>query len=346
MLKDKKIVVCDYPSKYLFPPKGYGGIERWLWTVAKESVGLGMEVLILGPNWQYGLLPEAKHSPESIIDIGADTFLDKFGKFDFLVAGHEYWLDEDLVSKFEKISDKCLTYQHAFTPQYSKKVFDNKKHFLFCYSDQFCSLFKKQEPTKLLCASIGYDEDSVRLESEGYLISIGRVDMDKSPHYAVLAAEKLGMPIYIIGESVRESDYVKKYQDVFSLPHVRNLGVVFGKHKMEIIAKASCGIYTIDKNYNEPAAGTICEIIKSGVPLAGMTWAGNDAICEPFKLDDKFGFLESFDKESDSEDAVVDRLVKAIKKCLELDRGYIWKKGNALYDPRQLVEKMLVRSLN
>ncbi len=50
MLKGKKIVVCDYPSKYLFPPKGYGGIERWLWTVAKESVGLGMEVLILGSN--------------------------------------------------------------------------------------------------------------------------------------------------------------------------------------------------------------------------------------------------------------------------------------------------------
>jgi hypothetical protein len=148
-------------------------------------------------------LPEAKHSPESIIDIAADAFLDKFGKFDFLVAGHEYWLDEELVNKFEKISDKCLTYQHASTPQYGKKIFDNKKHFLFCYSDQFCSMFKKQKPTKLLCASIGYDEEPVQRAPEDYLVSIGRVDKDKSPHYAVLAAEKLGMPIYLIGESVR-----------------------------------------------------------------------------------------------------------------------------------------------
>ncbi len=346
MLKGKKIVICDYPSKYSFPPKGYGGIERWLWTVAKESVGLGMDVLILGPNWQYNLLPKAKHSSESIINISADSFLNKFGKFDFLVAGHEYWINEKMVNKFEKISDRCLTYQHSSSPKYNKKIFDNKKHFLFCYSDQFCLMFKKQKPTKLLCASIGYNEEPVKRAAKKYLISIGRIDKDKSPHYAILAAEKIGMPIYIIGKSVRDPEYFKEYKKFFNMSHVKKIGTIFGKEKMELISKSSCGIYTLDKNYKEPAAGTICEIIKSGIPLAGMTWTGNDAICEPFKFSSKLGVLENFNKKHDSDNVVVARMAAAIEKCLKLDRNYIWKKGNELYNQRQLVKKMLIRSLN
>lgn len=26
--------VCDFPGTYAFPPRGYGGIERWLWDAA------------------------------------------------------------------------------------------------------------------------------------------------------------------------------------------------------------------------------------------------------------------------------------------------------------------------
>jgi glycosyltransferase involved in cell wall biosynthesis len=343
-LNGKKVVVCDYPGKYLFPPNGYGGIERWLWTVAKESVKLGMEVLLLGPNWQHSLLPQAKYCKESIMDIGADCFLRRFGSFDFLVAGHEYWLNNELLKKFEVISDKSITYQHALNPQYEGEIFDNKKHFLFCYSDDFLFIFKKQKPTKLMCVSMGYDEEPLFRRPEGYLISIGRLDRDKSPHYAVLAAEKLGTPIYIIGESVRDSEYVKEYADVFNLPHVKKLGVVFGREKMECIARSLCGIYTIDSGYKEPAAGTICEIIKSGVPLVGMTWIGNDAVCEPFKVDNKLGRLERFNASKDDEEIVVDRLAGAIKESLNLDRGYIYEKGNTLYNSTKLVEKMFLRA--
>jgi glycosyltransferase involved in cell wall biosynthesis len=345
MLKGKKIVVCDYPSKYLFPPNGYGGIERWLWTVAKEALALEMQVVLIGPNWQYKLLPQARYIQKSIIDIDSKDFLKMVGEMDFLVAGHEYWFNYDLIKKFEKISRKCLTYQHALTSQYKKKVFDNERHFLFCYSDQFCSIFKEQQPTKLLCVSAGYQEEPLKRDPEKYLISLGRIDKDKSPHYAILAAKKLGMPIYIIGESVRDNEYVEDYKDIFNLPHVKKLGVIFGKEKMEYIARSLCGIYTIDKNYKEPAAGTICEIIRSGVPLVGMTWSSDDSVCEPIKFDKNFGIIKRFEAGKDSEEIIINSLVKAIKESLNLDREYIYENGNKFYNPKDLVEKMLIKTL-
>ena len=30
--------ICDFPSRYAFPPAGYGGIERWLWA-AQSAAG-------------------------------------------------------------------------------------------------------------------------------------------------------------------------------------------------------------------------------------------------------------------------------------------------------------------
>jgi len=40
--------VCDFPSRYAFPPTGYGGIERWLWAVARLLTQVPPQTATLG----------------------------------------------------------------------------------------------------------------------------------------------------------------------------------------------------------------------------------------------------------------------------------------------------------
>lgn len=339
MLSGKKVVVCDYPSKYLFPPNGYGGIERWLWTVAKESVNIGMEVILLGPQWQFQLLPKARFLSDRILDISIENFLKNIGYVDYLVAGHEYWMNKDLLKKFEAVACCAFTYQHSANIEYAPGTFNNKRNFLFCYSDEMCELYKQQSPIKLLCVAGGYNEEPKKEQSQNYLLSIGRIEQDKAQHYAILAAAKLNMPIYILGDIVNNNGYVEEFREIFNMPHVKRFGMIHGEKKMELIARSACGIYTLGKQYTESAAGTISEIIRSGVPLAGLTWKGNDAVSEPININPMLGFLSKCTNEM-NDDEVVERLAIAIKNCLNLNRDSVYIFGNSLYNPTKLVKQM------
>jgi hypothetical protein len=52
-----------------------------------------MNVKLIGPQWRHELLPPASYFADSILDISVEDFLSRIGQVDFLVGGHEYWLD-------------------------------------------------------------------------------------------------------------------------------------------------------------------------------------------------------------------------------------------------------------
>src|SRR3989344_2268942 len=101
----KRTLILDFPSDFLFPPNGYGGIERWLWSVAKQSAKLGHEVILSGPLWQTNCLPSAKHFKKRINKDTYREFLDTHAKVDYLVGGHEYWESADMRRVFALVSD-------------------------------------------------------------------------------------------------------------------------------------------------------------------------------------------------------------------------------------------------
>lgn len=136
-------------------------------------------------------------------------------------------------------------------------------------------MYKEQKPIKHLLFHSGVGEEPFfTLKPKNYLLWIGRIDYDKSPHYAILAAKKLGIPLYLLGKSVYQREYEVSYSTFLNDSIVKRCGVVFGKKKMKIISEALCGIYSLSPKFIEAGAGVLGEIIASGVPLAGMTWRG------------------------------------------------------------------------
>lgn len=333
--RGKRIVVCDFPSEFLFPPVGYGGIERWLWSVAKEADALGLEVIFSGPLWRKNLLAGVKYFEHRITKESVDIFKQRFGRVDFLVGGHEYFGNPIYDSFFKEISDIQFSFQHGTKP-YSTIAYNADSTHLFCYSPQMMNLYREQSPHQTFCVSEGMNEDPIfSLDRKGYIVWMGRLDRDKAPHYAILAAKKLGMPIFLLGSTQYQPEYANKYEYLLSDPLVYRCGTVAGKKKMEIVSRAQCAIYTLDKGYIEAGVAVIGEFLRCGVAVAAMTWSGDDCAATAI-LDGQDGYIFKADLEM-TEGQIVSGLAEKIIKSIDIPIENVYEYGRSVFDPKQLV---------
>ncbi|NWF65813.1 MAG: glycosyltransferase [Chloroflexi bacterium] len=345
MVRKIRLIVCDYdnPKGYTFPSFGFGSSEKRLWHFAKTASELeGVEVIITGPLWLREYVPKARYFPKRLNIETYQEFLDEYGKCDFLFAGHEYFDKDEWVKPFEKCANVLLSYQlHPY--QYLKPSFNGKDKILFCYSDQMMKDYKEQKPVKALLFHSGVDEEPYFVEKhENYLLWMGRLDRDKAPHYAVEAAKILGMPLYILGKTVYQPEYYEANKETFSGKDIHLMGVRFGVEKMEILTKAACFVYTIDKSYSEAGAGVLGEALSCGIPIAGISWTGNDAVCEAVSSD--LGKIA--DVHSLKEGEIAQALADAVRYCLTLNRKKIYEIGSEKYNPHKLVRQLLDTALD
>lgn len=340
-MKKKKLIVCDYPNpnNYTFPNFGLGSTEKRFWQIAETISNFkDFEVIITGPLWIPKYVKGAKYFPKRLDKSTVNEFVRKFGKADYLFAGSEYFDKDDYSKAFLKAANKIISYvTHVY--DFKKVSFDGRRSFLFCYSDEMFERYKKQKPHKLLLFHSGVNEKPyLTIRPKRYLIWAGRIDFDKCPHYAILAAKKLDIPIYILGDTVMQPDYKIKYEHLLKSAGVKYLGVVSGRRKMKILSEALLGVYTCGPNFKEAGAAILGEMMCSGLPIAGMTWSGNDAVCEAVNSDKLGKVLKA--KRSMSENDIVNGLAKTIKECLTLDRKTIFEIGSYRFNMDRLMREM------
>ena len=85
--------VCDFPSDYEFPPRGYGSIERWLWAAATGARAWGARVHLLGPGWRTDLPPGFGRRDVRLENVGPGSIRERNLHelaLDLLIVGHEY----------------------------------------------------------------------------------------------------------------------------------------------------------------------------------------------------------------------------------------------------------------
>lgn len=335
----KTIIICDYPSKYTFPSFGFGSAEKRIWSFARTVSNMeGFRVIITGPLWLPEYLPKATHFKKRLDIDSCEEFFTEFGKVDYLFAGHEYFDNENYVNSFLKVADKIFTFQ-GNNYEYKEKSFDARKKFLFCYSDQMKKKYEREQPFKVLSYHSGVDEVCyLTVTPKSYLVWIGRIDKDKAPHYAILASKKVGLPLYVLGEPKYQKEYQNNFLELFQGVNVIKKGVVYGPEKMKLLSEAICGIYTLDREYTEAGAGVLGEMLRSGIPIAAISWVGNDAVCEA--IDDarlgKVTKLKGFESDED----IAQIIAENIEYCLKLDRKKIFEIANQKYDPTKLALKM------
>jgi glycosyltransferase involved in cell wall biosynthesis len=227
--RDVLVGICDFPSAYDFPPYGYGGIERWLWAAAIGAKRAGADVHLLGPKWRTDLDAFTRR-PIRLEELTDATAVKATG-YDLLVVGHEYPSLPAWRRIFEQLDADVATFQHWPYFQHIPDAFDGCRRRLYCYSPEMCQRYGAHMPFSELAVHLGLQEEEPPATDGADLVWLGRIDEQKAPHIAVLAARLLGRRIRLVGP-VFDRTYLDRHQHLLQAPHVELVGELGGPAKV------------------------------------------------------------------------------------------------------------------
>lgn len=324
--------VCDFPGSYLFPPTGYGGIERWLWAVAVGGRRAGAEVHLLGPQWRPELAEDWKVRPVRLEDLdpgGRQARNLRNTGYDLLVVGHEYASLPAWRATWKTLDCDLATFQHWPHFEHQADAFDGTRSRLYTYSAEMSERYAAHRPILELAVHMGVDEPEVPACDGDGLLWLGRIDAEKAPHLAIRAAALLGQGITVAGP-VFDPEYVDAHRKLFGAEHVTLAGEVGGEAKARLLAGAGVLVYTCARDYVEAGAATFGEALRAGTPVAALTW--REGTCAQAALCARSGNVARVEPEHDDEIAA-QALADAMEQATALRTREVRDIGLVRFDP-------------
>ena len=331
--------VCDFPSAYDFPPRGYGSIERWLWAVAVGAREWGAEVKLLGPQWRNDLPPTFDRSDirlETISGGGADAQALYGLGVDLLVVGHEYPALPTWRATWEGLGCDVATFQHDPRFRHPQGTFDGRASRLYCYSAEMAGIYREHQPFRELSVQIGLNEEPLPAADGDALIWLGRVCEAKAPHLAAMVAARLGRRLRIIGP-IHDLGYVAQHTEVFDAAQVEWVGELGGEDKAKALADAGALIYTCAPGYIEAGAAIFADALRAGTPVAALAW--RLGTCPEAALCSDTGAVAVVSPDS-GEESAVEALTMAVRATDRMDAGMVQSIGLQRFDPVRHFESL------
>jgi glycosyltransferase involved in cell wall biosynthesis len=334
--------VCDFPGAYDFPPVGYGGIERWLWATALGGRLAGADVHLLGPLWRREVGHDWTIRPIRLEDVEPGSLASKELRavaYDLLIVGHEYPSKPAWRRVWEELDCDVATFQHAPSFVHQEGAFDGERSRLFCYSPEMAERYSKHQPVLELAVHLGLDEDDGDPTDGEDLIWVGRLDADKAPHLAAMAAGLLGRRIRFFGP-VFDFAYMESHRELFSAAHVELVGEVGGADKGSAFRDGAVCVYTYARHYVEAGVATLGESLRAGTPVAALAW--RPGTCADAALCDGAGTTAVVDPRIDDQQAAHE-LAGAIEQAARLRAADVREIGRQLFDPRRHFQRLATR---
>jgi glycosyltransferase involved in cell wall biosynthesis len=336
--RDVLVGICDFPSAYDFPPHGYGGIERWLWAVAVGAKRAGADVHLLGPKWRTDLDGFTRR-PIRLEDL-TDAPAMKSAGYNLLVVGHEYPSLPAWRRIFDQLDADVATFQHWPYFQHTPDAFDGSRRRLYCYSSEMRERYAAHRPFPELAVHLGLGEEEPPAIDGTDLVWLGRIDEQKAPHIAVLAARLLGRRIRLVGP-VFDREYLDAHEHLFHAPHVELLGEQGGAAKIESLHSAAALVYTCGRNYIEAGAAVFGEALRAGTPVAALAW--RPGTCADAALCADTGLVATVHPSS-TDDQAAEALAAVIDASAELKATRVQEIGMARFNPARHFEALASRS--
>jgi glycosyltransferase involved in cell wall biosynthesis len=324
--------VCDFPGSYAFPPAGYGGIERWLWAAAIGARRAGADVHLLGPLWRSDLGDGWATDPVRLEDLAPGSCqlagLRSAG-YDLLIVGHEYPSLPAWRRAWQELDCDVATFQHAPDFRHTPEAFDGRRSRLYCYSSEMTERYLTHRPRAALAVHLGLGEEEPPASDGSDLVWLGRIDGEKAPHVAVMAAALLGRRIRVIGPVFDEA-YAVRHSDLFRADHVEMAGEHGGADKTAALRAGQVLVYTCARRYVEAGAAVFGESLRAGTPVAALVW--RRGTCAEAALCDGTGAVAAVRPEA-SDDEAASALAGAIEQAALLKPGSVQEIGQARFDP-------------
>jgi glycosyltransferase involved in cell wall biosynthesis len=333
--------VCDFPARYAFPPTGYAGIERWLWAVAVGARRVGATVHLLGERWRPELAADWCIDRIRLEDVSDGPQLAQLRAvgYDLLVAWHEYPARPTWRRVWEILGCDVATFQHGTNRRHPVGTFDGVSARLYCYSPEMMALYAADHPRAELAVHQGLGEDEPPAVDGRDLVWIGRIDADKAPHLAVLAAKRLARRIRVVGP-IFDAAYLERYRSLFFSPDVELVGEVGGAAKTVEFHRAKVFIYTCARTYVEAGAAVFGEALRAGTPVAALAW--RTATCAEVALCADTGKVAIVDP-TENDECAAEALASAIEQTSMLRADAVQEIGLARFDPARHFQALAAR---
>ncbi len=286
------------PINESVPPPKYGGTERIVSVLTEELVKRGHEVTLFasGDSKTSAKLvstypralrldfpePTIKKSIWALRHVGVAYSMQE--EFD-IIHDHTAWLG--ITAANISATPVVMTLHGAFTKE-SENLFSllrNPNLVSISYAQR--TFAPHLNYIENVYNGLAMDAYPFSAKDEGYLLYVGRFCEEKSPHFAIEVAEKLGLPLIMAAKV--EGKGGQEYFDTYIKPHlsktIRWIGEVNEEERNKLYSKALCSLHPV--SWPEPFGLTLIEAMSCGCPVVAFN---KGAIPEVIK-NGKTGFV-------------------------------------------------------
>ncbi|NBD27338.1 glycosyltransferase [Paenibacillus glycinis] len=239
------------------PPKDYGGTQRDVHYLTEELVKRGHEVFLFA---KKGSTSNATRTFEYESD-------DPQEQLDFIIKNLPD--DVDIIHDHYGIVAKANPPIPTICQSHSKGIKSRVQ--IPVYVSKFILRKYGKRRGYAVYNGIRMDDYTFRTAKQKYLLFLGRLIKEKGVHLAIKVAKKSGRRLIIAGTL---ND--KRYFNAKIKPHlgkkIRYVGTVGGDRKRELLANASCVLFT--STWDEPFGLVLVESMASGTPVLGFRKGG------------------------------------------------------------------------
>lgn len=262
------------------PPKKYGGTERVVYEITEGLVKRGHDVTLFASGDSItsaklsSIYPRALREAKipnlygsnmlSLLNIGvAYTRQDEF---DII---HDHTCTLGLPTAQIARVPVLMTYHGPFLPEVSTMYTILNAPFVASISKSQVKGVRGLNLAGNVYNGLSMSHYPFSEEHDGYLLFVGRLSMEKGPHFAIEVARQLDIPLILAAklESV-DMSYFKQYIEPYLSEDVRWIGEVTEEERNRLMSRALCFLHPV--TWEEPFGLTLIEAMACGSPIVAF----------------------------------------------------------------------------
>ena len=161
-------------------------------------------------------------------------------------------------------------------------------------------------------------------KSDGYLIFVGMINREKAPHLAIEIAEKLNLPLKIVGPVVDHQYFESKIRGHIN-KNVNYLGEIPRNQLDEVFSRAYGLLFT--SQWNDPQPTVVLEAASWGIPVIALN---------PGYFSGAYDMVVNFEN---GYIGTMEEVILNAKNALEIDRKFLFYKENEKWSWNQILKK-------
>lgn len=340
MSKKKKLKIAQIAGiAERVPPHKYGGTERVVYWLTEELVKRGHDVTLFASGDTHtsaklvAIYPKALRisKVDNAYGLNLLTLLhigyayDRQDQFDII---HDHIGYFSLPTANNSRTPVVMT-THGFFGVNERRIFENlNRPYLVSISNSQAASAPKLKFIGSVYNGLEMKHFPFSKKRGKYLLFVGRISMEKGPHFAIEVAQYLDLPLIIAAKLNSVADcppdvaYFKQYIEPKLSDQIRWLGEVDETERNKLMSQALCVLHPV--TWPEPFGLTMIESMACGTPVVAFNLGSIPEMVE----DGQTGFVVKD----------VPEMIEAVANIDQIDRGYCRKYALEKFNVENMVD--------